>query len=308
MSQLGLQDEWIIETDGHRPLVEKWVEEYGDNRVECNAYFAQSSYGNEQRNRAMRRARADYLVFVDDDDVLLPGALEGIRKEADALDEPCPMMFKMDYRPRRCILWPDKEVKVNYVAGSMLVLPNFRHKLPKWGVDGGPSGDLLFIEQAFELWGGKLKWCEYCIQRCDVHGTSEEDAVVLGLNARVHELANVYNSYIGNDTKVAALAEIGGAVIGCECKIQVFACIPLGVILGDRVFVGPHVCFTNDRHPRATGDWSLERTWVEDGASIGANATILSGVTIGEEAMVAAGAIVTRDVEPGETYICKVEQ
>lgn len=99
--------------------------------------------------------------------------------------------------------------------------------------------------------------------------------------------------------------------VGDYCKIQNRASIYQGVTIGNRVFVGPHACFTNDLFPRATrpdwrkydgeermAQWEIVRTVVEDGASIGANATILCGITIGESAMVGAGAVVTKDVPP----------
>ena len=80
---------------------------------------------------------------------------------------------------------------------------------------------------------------------------------------------------------------------------QNFATLYRGVTVGNRVFIGPHVCFTNDSYPRAVSpDWKVVPTKVEDGASIGANATILCGLTIGKNAMVAAGAVVTKDVPP----------
>jgi UDP-2-acetamido-3-amino-2,3-dideoxy-glucuronate N-acetyltransferase len=88
-------------------------------------------------------------------------------------------------------------------------------------------------------------------------------------------------------------------VVGDECKIQNFATVYRGVTLGNRVFVGPHACFTNDLRPRADAvDWEIVPTKVEDGVSIGANATILCGITIGRRAMIAAGAVVTKDVPP----------
>jgi len=88
-----------------------------------------------------------------------------------------------------------------------------------------------------------------------------------------------------------------GVIVGDGCKIQNFATLYRGLTVGDRVFIGPHVCFTNDLYPRAVSpDWQVVPTRVEDGASIGANATILCGLTIGEKAMVAAGAVVTKDV------------
>ncbi len=93
--------------------------------------------------------------------------------------------------------------------------------------------------------------------------------------------------------------------IGKNVKIQAFAFIPEGITIEDGVFIGPSACFTNDKYPRAINpdgslkepeDWETSKTTVKRGASIGANATILCGITIGEYAMVAAGAVVTADV------------
>lgn len=90
--------------------------------------------------------------------------------------------------------------------------------------------------------------------------------------------------------------------IGKKCKIQAFAFIPNGVELEDEVFIGPHVCFTNDKHPRAQGKWELKKTLVKKGANIGANSTILPGITIGENVTIGAGSVVTKDCEPNEVY------
>ena len=131
--------------------------------------------------------------------------------------------------------------------------------------------------------------------------------VKLGNNVRIFhpELVNLYGCEIGDNTKIGAFVEIRkGVRIGKNCKIQAFAFIPEGVTVEDDVFVGPHVCFINDRFPRAANagrlkeetDWKLEEIFVRKGASIGANATILCGVTIGENAMVAAGSVVTRSI------------
>jgi len=109
---------------------------------------------------------------------------------------------------------------------------------------------------------------------------------------------NIYGK-VGKGTKVASFVEIGG-VVGNDCKIQAFAFIPPGVTIGDRVFIGPHVCFTNDKRPPSD---KLSETVVKYGASIGANATILPGITIGHDAMVGAGSVVTKDVPDGETWI-----
>lgn len=88
-------------------------------------------------------------------------------------------------------------------------------------------------------------------------------------------------------------------VVGDECKIQNFATLYHGLTVGNRVFIGPHACFTNDLYPRAVSpDWQVVPTKIEDGASIGANSTILCGITVGKSAMVAAGAVVTKDVPP----------
>jgi acetyltransferase-like isoleucine patch superfamily enzyme len=96
-------------------------------------------------------------------------------------------------------------------------------------------------------------------------------------------------------------------VLGHNVKVEAFAFIPSGVIVEDGAFIGPHVCFTNDRYPAAVGanggllqpdEWEVVPTVVKRGASIGANATIVCGVIIGEGALVGAGSVVTRDVPP----------
>ncbi len=136
------------------------------------------------------------------------------------------------------------------------------------------------------------------------------ETVTLGENVKIHhpELVNLYGCVIGDNSRIASFVEIGKNVrIGKNCKIEAFAFIPEGVVLEDNVFVGPHVCFTNDLHPRATSggspmgdtEWKLESTLVQEGASIGANATILCGRTIGRGAMVGAGSVVIKDVPAG---------
>ncbi len=100
------------------------------------------------------------------------------------------------------------------------------------------------------------------------------------------------NCKIGKDVYIDA-----EVIIGDDCKIQNFASLYRGLTIGRGVFVGPHASFTNDNYPRATtADWEVVPTKVEDGASIGANATILCGITIGVNAMIAAGAVVTKSV------------
>ena len=137
--------------------------------------------------------------------------------------------------------------------------------------------------------------------------------VILGEGATVHEFVNLYGCKVGAYSRVGAFVEIQrDATIGAHCKISTHTFICSGVHIGDRVFVGHGVTFVNDRFPRATnpdgtaqvpGDWKLEETWVEEGASIGSGATILCGVRIGKGAMVGAGAVVTKDVPAGATVV-----
>jgi acetyltransferase-like isoleucine patch superfamily enzyme len=137
--------------------------------------------------------------------------------------------------------------------------------------------------------------------------------VKLGKNVTIYhpELVNLYGCEIGDNTKIGAFVEIGRKVkIGKNCKIQAFAFIPEGITIEDNVFIGPHVCFTNDKFPRATvagklqgeTEWKIEETLIEEGASIGANATILCGVSIGRNSLVAAGSVVTKNV-PADTLV-----
>lgn len=121
--------------------------------------------------------------------------------------------------------------------------------------------------------------------------------VDVGEDTIVREFVNLYGCKIGKGCRIAAYVEIQrGVKIGNRCKIEAFAFIPTGVTIEDEVFIGPHACFTNDKVPKAVGDWEITPTLVKKGASIGANATIICGVTIGENALVAAGAVVTKDV------------
>ena len=93
--------------------------------------------------------------------------------------------------------------------------------------------------------------------------------------------------------------------IGDGSKIQAFAFIPNGVTIGKNVFVGPHVCFTNDKFPKAQGDWKQLETIVEDDVSIGANSTILPGITLHKGCRIAAHSVVTKDVPKGELWLKK---
>lgn len=137
------------------------------------------------------------------------------------------------------------------------------------------------------------------------------DSVKLGANVIIHhrDLVNLYGCTVGDDSRIGAFVEIQkNASVGARCKISSHTFICEGVHIEDEVFIGHGVMFTNDRRPRAANadgspqseaDWSVEKTYIRKGASIGSNATIISGVTVGERALVGAGAVVTKDVPPG---------
>lgn len=133
-------------------------------------------------------------------------------------------------------------------------------------------------------------------------------SVILEKNVVIHhpELVNLYGCHIGEETRIGTFVEIQqGVVIGKRCKIQSHSFLCEGITLEDEVFIGHGVMFTNDRYPRATNaagqlqssdDWTLLTTHIKKGASLGSHATILPNVTIGEYALIAAGAVVTKDV------------
>lgn len=135
--------------------------------------------------------------------------------------------------------------------------------------------------------------------------------VKLGKNARVFCFANLYGCIIGENTKIGAFVEIQkNVLIGKNCKISSHSFICEGVTIEDGVFVGHGVIFINDLYPRAVNadgslqteeDWKVIKTIVKKRASIGSNATILGGITIGENALVGAGSVVTKDVPPNTT-------
>lgn len=132
--------------------------------------------------------------------------------------------------------------------------------------------------------------------------------VKLGRNVKIYGFVNLYGCEIGDNTKIGAFVEVQkGVKIGKNCKISSHSFICEGVTIEDEVFVGHHVVFINDKYPRATNergelqteeDWQLQPTVVKRRASIGSGAVILCGVTIGENAVVGAGSVVTKDVPP----------
>jgi UDP-2-acetamido-3-amino-2,3-dideoxy-glucuronate N-acetyltransferase len=140
--------------------------------------------------------------------------------------------------------------------------------------------------------------------------------VRLGRSVVIHhpDLVNLYGCQVGDETKIGAFVEIQkNATIGKRCKISSHTFICEGVQIDDEVFVGHGVMFINDRYPRATAggglqteaDWNVVPTRVRTGASIGSGAVIMCGVTIGERALVGAGAVVTHDV-PADAVVAGV--
>lgn len=135
-----------------------------------------------------------------------------------------------------------------------------------------------------------------------IHSSANvSDKAIIGSGTKVWINVQIREEVlIGNNCIISKDVYIDHAVrIGDRCKIQNSVSIYNGVTIGDDVFVGPNVAFTNDKVPRAfNADWKITPTQVERGASLGANSTIVCGITIGEFAMVAAGSVVTRNVEP----------
>jgi len=134
------------------------------------------------------------------------------------------------------------------------------------------------------------------------------DDVKLGRGVKLSKFINLYGCEVGDESKIGAFVEIQkNATVGKCCKISSHTFICEGVTIEDNVFIGHGVMFINDSYPRATtadgslqteADWKVERTNIRKGASIGSGATILCGITIGENAIVGAGSVVTKDVPP----------
>jgi acetyltransferase-like isoleucine patch superfamily enzyme len=132
--------------------------------------------------------------------------------------------------------------------------------------------------------------------------------VKLGQDVKLSKFINLYGCEVGDQTKIGAFVEIQkNATVGKRCKISSHTFICEGVTIEDNVFIGHGVMFINDSYPRATAadgklqteaDWKVERTVVKKGASIGSGATILSNISIGENAIVGAGSVVTKNVPP----------
>ena len=138
------------------------------------------------------------------------------------------------------------------------------------------------------------------------------DDVQLGENVKLSKFINLYGCSVGKNSKIGAFVEIQkNAAIGKNCKISSHSFICEGVTIEDNVFVGHNVTFTNDIYPRATTsqgtlqtdeDWNCSPTLVKKGASIGSSVTLLCGITVGENSIVGAGSVVTKDV-PSNTVV-----
>ena len=145
-------------------------------------------------------------------------------------------------------------------------------------------------------------------QKIDGNYLSIAPDVKLGRGVKLAKFINLYGCEIGDETKIGAFVEIQkNATVGKRCKISSHTFICEGVTIEDNVFVGHGVAFINDTYPRSTAkdgqlqteaNWKVEKTVVKKGASIGSGSTILSKVTIGENSIIGAGSVVTRDIPP----------
>lgn len=126
--------------------------------------------------------------------------------------------------------------------------------------------------------------------------------ISIGRNPQIWNYVNLYGTYLGDNVSIGSFVEIGSTKIGDRTRVGKGCFIPEGVTIQEDCFIAPHVCFTNDFYP-PSGKENWKPTLVKQGASIGANATIICGVTIGEKAFVAAGAVVTKNVPDGEMCI-----
>jgi acetyltransferase-like isoleucine patch superfamily enzyme len=137
--------------------------------------------------------------------------------------------------------------------------------------------------------------------------------VNLGKNVKIFDFVNLYGCSIDDNSKIGTFVEIQkNATVGKNCKISSHTFICEGVHIEDNVFVGHNVTFINDKYPRATNesgelqneaDWAVVETFVKKGASIGSSSTIMCGITIGEDAVVGAGSVVTKDVPPNSVVM-----
>lgn len=154
----AIVDEWLVIGDGPQLEAERIV-----NEVEGIDYIEgpqTGDYGNAQRDLGIAQAQADYLSFLDDDDVFMPGAVETIKSQLDG----SPIIFRM-LHPTGAVLWQRPGLSVGNVGGSMFIVPNVKSKLGKWANGKGYMSDFDFIETTLKHWG-QPKWAGDVIIRC----------------------------------------------------------------------------------------------------------------------------------------------
>ncbi len=175
LPQLAADDEWLIVGDGSLPETRLLLDDEHDRRIEYFEWHdARSAFGNAQRNIAMQRARKDLLLFVDDDDWLLPDALAAVRREGV---HGVPMMFRMEYLPKRCVLWRVPILREANVGGGMFVIPNRKDRIAVWPIFDDPraqaygASDFTFVQNTLQKWpADSLRWCREVIYCCPRHG------------------------------------------------------------------------------------------------------------------------------------------
>jgi len=131
---------------------------------------------------------------------------------------------------------------------------------------------------------------------------------IIGKGCIIWPFVNIYNAIIGKNVNIGCFAEIQESKIGNNTRISNGAFIPSGIIIGNWCFIGPKVCFTTDKYPdikkyKKIKFFPSKKTIIEDGVVIGANATILPGITIHKNAIIGAGSIITKDIPSGEVWV-----
>lgn len=142
---LGPRDEWLVIGDGPQPEAQSIVEAMGDTRIRYIEGPVTGDYGNARRQMGMGMAAKDYILFIDDDDEYVPGALKTVRPLLNGY----PFVFRMIWNGE--IIWQTREVYPGNVAAAMLCAPNYKHMLGYWGK--GYGADAEFIKETVELWG-----------------------------------------------------------------------------------------------------------------------------------------------------------
>lgn len=160
-AELAPGDEWLVVGDGEQQAAAGLVADLWQRGRSWLRYITgpeTRQHGNAQRDYGMRRAAADYFLFLDDDDVFTPGAIEVIRRELSG----GPTLFKMRH-PEAGVIWRDTVMSVGNVGGAMLALPNNKQRLTHWADHQGHKSDFDFIQDALARWGNRARWCDHVI-------------------------------------------------------------------------------------------------------------------------------------------------